>query len=117
MAINAAPFENDRGKKAHEDGVWQIDRNLSNFVTFQWDKTRQKLDSEQVSEEHGTSSAEAIDDLQPQASCAEIAKDHEFLLCTMDESTPRGRKVVSGVGGEDGWTARSRDLIGGEAMP
>jgi hypothetical protein len=35
----------------------------------------------------------------------------------MDESTPRGRKVLSGVGGEDGWTARSRDLIGGEAMP
>jgi hypothetical protein len=117
VAIDAAPFEDDGGKEAHEDGVWQIDRKLSNFVTFQRDKTRQKLDSDQVSEDHGTSSAEAIDDLQPKPSCAEIAKNHEFLLCTMDESTPRGRKVGSDVRGEDAWTARLRDMIGGEAMP
>jgi len=117
VAIDAAPFEDDGGKEAHEDGVWQIDRNLSNFATFQRDKTREKLDSDQVSEEQGTSSTEAIDDLQPKASGAEIAKDHGLLPCTMDESTPRGRKVVSGVGCEDGWTARLRELIGGEAVP
>jgi hypothetical protein len=117
VAIDAASIENDGGKEAQEDGVWQINRKLSNFVSFQWDNTRQKLDSDQVSEEDGTSSTEAIDDLQPKASGAEIAKYHRLLLCTMDESTPRGRKVVSGVGGEDGRTARLRDLIGSEAMP
>jgi hypothetical protein len=35
----------------------------------------------------------------------------------MDESAPRGRKVVSDFGSEDGWTARMRELIGSEAMP
>jgi hypothetical protein len=75
------------------------------------------LDSDQVSEDHGNSRTKAIDDLQPKATGAEIAKNHELLLCTMDESTPRGRKVVSDFGSEDGWTARLRDLIGGEAMP
>ena len=35
----------------------------------------------------------------------------------MGQSTPRRRKVGSDVGGEDGWTASVRELVGGEAVP
>ena len=35
----------------------------------------------------------------------------------MGQSTPRSRKVGSDVGGEDGWTASVRELVGGEAVP